>query len=217
MFAIAGQEEPVVLSANVQSSITGQVGVLWHFGGTAGTRTYSPNGDKNSLVLVNLTTADNGDYFPQASSSSMPNHPDWSNVNGQTYRLRVDIFGEFTTQPSMLACIYALYIDQPRFTRNLTCIEESGQLWRCMTHASGTNVKYRWFINDELLSNDDNRVFSIVRSSIVLHNLEPSDMHLMVQVYNTKDQRIYRIAQSAAILVPAESCATTTPSPRSDG
>ena len=124
---------------------------------------------------------------------------------------------EFTTQPSMLACIYALYIDQPRFTRNLTCIEESGQLWRCMTHASGTNVKYRWFINDELLSNDDNRVFSIVRSSIVLHNLEPSDMHLMVQVYNTKDQRIYRIAQSAAILVPAESCATTTPSPRSDG
>ena len=95
-----------------------------------------------------------------------------------------------------------LYVDQPRFTRNLTCNEEPGQLWRCITHATGTNVNYQWFINDDLLSIDDNRVFSIVRSSITLHNLEPSDMHLMVQAYNTKDLRTYRIAQSAAILVP---------------
>ena len=202
IFAIAGQKESVVLSSNVQSSNTGQVRVTWRFAGTAGSsRTYFPNGEKNSLILVNLTTADNGDYTPQASSSSMPNNLDWSNVNGQIYRLRVDIFGElyYTYHHACLACIFALYIDQPRFTRNLTCNEEPGQLWRCITQATGTDIKYQWFINNELLSTKDNRVSSMVRSSIVLHNLEPSDMHLMVQVYNTKDQRTYRIAQSAAI------------------
>ena len=119
---------------------------------------------------------------------------------------------------------FLLYVDRPRFTRNLTCNEEPGQLWRCITGTSGTNVNYQWFINDELLSNDDNRVSSpILSRRIILHNLEPSDMHLMVQAYNTKDQRTYRITQSAAILVPAESCttiipcATTTLSPQSAG
>ena len=123
----------------------------------------------------------------------------------------------------MLACIFLLYVDRPRFTRNLTCNEEPGQLWRCITGTSGTNVNYQWFINDELLSDEDNRVSSIVRSSITLHNLDPSDMHLIVQAYNTKNQHTYKIAQSAAILVPAESCttiipcATTTLSPQSAG
>ena len=114
---------------------------------------------------------------------------------------------------------FSLYVERPRFTKNLTCNEEPGQLWRCITGASGTNVvNYQWFINDELLSNEDNRVVSLmIRSEITLQNLEPSDMHLMVQVYNTKDQRTYRIAQSAAVLVPSVSCATTTPLPQSAG
>ena len=81
----------------MQSSNTGQVKVMWLFTGTAGSSIYSPNGDKNSLVLVNLTTADNGDYTPQAmvTSSSLQLSPDWNTVIGQTYRLHVvDIFGE---------------------------------------------------------------------------------------------------------------------------
>ena len=113
MFAIAGQEEPVVLSSNVQSSNTGQVKVMWHFAGTAGSNMYSPNSDKNSLVLVNLTTANNGDYFPQAMVTSdslqlSSTNSDWRTVNGQTYRLQVEHFGELY-YCSMLARIYALY------------------------------------------------------------------------------------------------------------
>ena len=96
MFAIAGQEEPVVLSSNVQSSNTGQVRVIWRFAGSAGSsRTYSPNGDKNSLVLVNLTTANNGDYFPVATAtSSLLTNANWKNENGQHYFLRVENFSE---------------------------------------------------------------------------------------------------------------------------
>ena len=99
VFAIAGQEEPIVLSSNVQSSNTGQVKVMWRFAGTAGSNMYSPNGDKNSLVLVNLTTANNGDYFPQAMVTSdslqlSSTNSDWRTVNGQTYRLQVENFGE---------------------------------------------------------------------------------------------------------------------------
>ena len=93
IFAIAGQKEPVVLRSNVQSSNTGQVRVVWRFAGTAGSRMYSPNGDKNSLVLVNLTTTNNGDYTPQAISSSLTDSR-WNMENGQSYFLQVDIFGE---------------------------------------------------------------------------------------------------------------------------
>ena len=96
MFVIAGQEEPVVLSSNVQSSNTGQVRVIWRFAGTAGSsRAYFPNGDKNSLVLVNLTTANNGDYFPVAcQATATSSNANWKNEDGQHYFLRVDNFGE---------------------------------------------------------------------------------------------------------------------------
>ena len=108
--AIAGQEEPFTLRSNVQGSITGQVKVMWHFAGTAGNRMYSPNGDKNSLVLVNLTTADNGDYFPLAiaTSPSLAFVKEWTNQKGQNYSLQVDFFSElyYTNQVYMLACIF---------------------------------------------------------------------------------------------------------------
>ena len=110
MFAIARQEEPFTLRSNVQGSITGQVKVMWHFAGTAGSRMYSPNGDKNSLVLVNLTTADNGDYFPLAiaTSPSLAFVEEWTNQKGQTYSLQVDFFSKlyYTNQVCWHAFFY---------------------------------------------------------------------------------------------------------------
>ena len=120
MFAIARQEEPIVLRSNVQGSITGQVRVMWHFAGSAGTNMYSPNGDKNSLVLVNLTTADDGDYFPLATATRLKFVKGWTNQKGQTYRLHVDIFGElyYTNQ----VCWHAFFI------RRATTIHEEFNL-----------------------------------------------------------------------------------------
>ena len=98
---------------------------------------------------------------------------------------------------------FALYIVPPKFLRNLTCKEEPQQMWSCSTQATGTEIEYNWFINDELVNMDDNRVYRIVQSKITLHNLQSSDMHLMLQVNSTIRQRSYRRTQSAAILVPS--------------
>ena len=75
---------------------------MWRFAGTAGSNMYSPNGDKNSLVLVNLTTANNGDYFPQAMVTSdslqlSSTNSDWRTVNGQPIAFRLKILVSDTT------------------------------------------------------------------------------------------------------------------------
>ena len=57
MYALEGQDEPVVFEANVQSSNTGQVQVMWEFIGTGNVQTLPPNGDRHSLVLHKVTTA----------------------------------------------------------------------------------------------------------------------------------------------------------------
>ena len=85
-------------------------------------------------------------------------------------------------------------------------------MWVCSTLATGTDIDYDWFINDELVNMDDNRVYQIVQSSITLHNLQSSDMQLMLQVHSTTQrQRRFQITQSAAILVPSTPCPTTQP------
>ena len=95
--ALSGQEEPVILRSNVQSSNTGQIRVEWVFAATTAVNPVrlSPNGDKNSLILSNLTTANTGEYFPvaTATSSSLTN-PEWKIVNGQRYFLKVNYFGK---------------------------------------------------------------------------------------------------------------------------
>ena len=107
-----------------------------------------------------------------------------------------------------------IYAEQPSFTRNLTCREEPGQKWRCTTQATGTDINYNWFINNNSLTTNDNRVSSMFPSAgiIVLHNLKADDTRLIVQISSMKNQRNYRMTQSAAILVPSESfCPTTQP------
>lgn len=81
-------------------------------------------------------------------------------------------------------------------------------MWRCTINAEGTNINFEWFIDNERVEMDDRRVYSLIQSTIVLHNLQSSDMQLMVQAYNTNRQRTYRVTQSAAILFPSAPCPT---------
>ena len=119
VFALAGQEEPVVLSSNVQSSNTGQVKVMWHFAGTAGSNMYSPNSDKNSLVL---TTANNGDYFPQVmvTSSSLQLSSTNSDSEWANLFFRLKILVSCTT----VVCWHAFML----YIRRLTTIHEEFNL-----------------------------------------------------------------------------------------
>ena len=98
MSALSGQEEPVILRSNVQSSNTGQIRVEWVFAATStggNMVVRSPNGDKNSLILSNLTTADTGEYYPVAKvTSALLTNPDWKIVVGQRYSLKVDNFSK---------------------------------------------------------------------------------------------------------------------------
>ena len=111
-----------------------------------------------------------------------------------------------------------LTVGEPKFIRNLTCTQEPGLTWRCTTQASGTGIKYRWYMNNQLLSRADNRVASLTEFEIVLHNLTPDDQQLTVQAYNLDREGGEHLAiQSAALIVPDISqqiCPSTTPSPK---
>ena len=68
---------------------------MWEYIGTGNDPSLPPNGDRHSLVLHNVTTADTGVYYPvaRATSPSLMD-PMWSSVSGQRYTLTVDPFGE---------------------------------------------------------------------------------------------------------------------------
>ena len=96
MYALEGQDEPVVFEANVQSSNTGQVQVVWMYFSTGNPgQTLPANGDRHSLVLHNVTTANAGVYYPvaRATSPSLPASA-LRTQSGQRYSLTVDLFGE---------------------------------------------------------------------------------------------------------------------------
>ena len=106
---------------------------------------------------------------------------------------------------------FALYTETPRFTKNLTCQEAPQRRWSCSTQAVGTGISYDWFINDDLVNTDDDRVHQIVQSGIVLNNLQSSDMQLTLRVRNSIRGQTYNITQTAAILVHSTPCPTSEP------
>ena len=95
VYVLAGRDELLVLESNVQSSITGQVEVMWEFTGAGQPTSYTPTGDKHSLVLNNLTAANAGEYYPVATAtSSSLTDSKYKMVSGQHYLIKVEFFGE---------------------------------------------------------------------------------------------------------------------------